>query len=203
MANETTNFDFLNDALKKIINDERLSALIEELQAAIDSFKEDEKNTALRENLIFKQFADKLLTDSERAAFYNLPETCRMRENAKLISPQNLTIGEHVWIGEGAVLDASGGLEIGSHTSIGLGVFVWSHSSHLANIEMANYPSSPLITRTPTKIGSGVFIGGPSVINPGVTVGDRTIILPMSCVTKSFEGNCILGGSPAKIIKML
>lgn len=192
--------DAIYNAMKA---DGRLAKLIDELRNALECYQDDEKNVAIRENVIFKQFADKILTDQERAAYYHLPEGCRMRENAKIISPENLKCGRHVWIGEGAVLDASGGLEIGDHTTIGVGVYVWTHSSHMANLSMANYPGNDLIIRKPTKIGSGVFLVGPSVVYAGVTIGDRTVVLPMSSVTKSFEGNCMIGGSPAKVIKDL
>jgi acetyltransferase-like isoleucine patch superfamily enzyme len=191
------------DFFDSINSERKLESLVLELEDAVKCFKDDKKNNQLRENVIFKQFADKLLTDAERASYYGLPEGCRMRENAKIISPEKLRCGKYVWIGEGAVLDASGGLEIGSHTSIGLSVFVWTHSSYKTNITMSNYPESSLIERLPTKIGNGVFIGGPSVIYHGITIGDRTVVMPLSCVTKSFDGNCIIGGSPAKIVKML
>lgn len=163
----------------------------------------DEKNEFLRENVIFRQFTDKLLTDSERAAYYGLPEGCRMRENAKIICPEKLKCGKYVYIGENVILDASGGLEVGTHTTFAAGVFIWTHTSHKANIAMANYPSSGMIMRKPTKIGSGVFIGGPSVVVSGASIGDRTVVLPMSCVTGDIAGNCMIGGSPAKIIKSL
>jgi acetyltransferase-like isoleucine patch superfamily enzyme len=126
-----------------------------------------------------------------------------MRENAKIISPENFVCGEYVWIGEGAVLDASGGLEIGSHTSIGLNVMVWSHTSFLSNITLNNIPGNPLIARSKTIIGRGCFIAGPSVIYHGTTMGDKTIILPMSVVNKSLPGHCIAGGSPARIIRTI
>jgi acetyltransferase-like isoleucine patch superfamily enzyme len=124
-----------------------------------------------------------------------------MREKAKIISPENLKCGENVWIGEGAVLDASGGLKIGEHTSIGLNVLVWTHTSYLTNIAMDNIINSPLIERKPTSIGKGCFIGGPSVIYPGVTIGDRVVILPMTVVTKDIPSNCIVSGAPAVIQK--
>ena len=184
-------------------NDDRFVSLAEELKQALACLADDEQNVNIRRKIIFKQLAEKILTDRERAAYYNLPEGCRMRENSKIISPENFRCGKHVWIGEGAILDASGGLEVGEHTSIGLSVFVWTHTSHKTNLNMANYPGSDLIERKPTKIGSGVFIAGPSVILAGTTLGDRTVVLPLSCVTKSFEGNCIIGGSPAKLIKEL
>jgi acetyltransferase-like isoleucine patch superfamily enzyme len=163
-------------------------------------FKDDERHRVLRP-YVLKQFIGQVMTDDERAELWGLPKGCRMRENAKIISPENLVCGEYVWIGEGAVLDASGGLEIGSHTSIGLSVMIWSHTSYLANVTMDNRVGSPLIYRKKTTIGSGCFIAGPSVIYHGVTVKDRTVILPMTVVTKDTPGNCIMSGSPAKVMR--
>ena len=41
-----------------------------------------------------------------------------------------------------------------------------------------------------------------SVILPGVELGNRTIVAAGTVVTKSFkQGNIVLGGVPAKIIK--
>ena len=152
---------------------------------------------------IFTYVSSFVLTDDERARRMGLPEGCRIREAAKIISPDQLRCGMHVWIGEGAVLDASGGLEIGDHTSIGLYVLIWSHSSYLTNTKMANYSGSDLITRTQTRIGSGCFLAGHSVVYPGVYVRDRTVLLPMSVVAADTPGNCIMGGSPARVIREL
>ncbi len=132
------------------------------------------------------------MSDVERAAFLGLPKGCRIRENAKIISPQNLTIGESCWIGEGAVLDASGGLTIGSHTSIGLSVFVWTHDSHQLNIRGNNSRGQQQrIRRKPTSIGSNCFIAGPAVIMPGVKIGDKCLISPMSVVTEDLPDRTI------------
>ena len=97
-------------------------------------FKYFDRNKLLRHR-IFKTLLSSFLTDDERAEYLGLPEGCRVREGAKFFSQENLKIGPYCWIGENAILDASGGLEIGCHTSIGLSVFIWSHSSHLANLE--------------------------------------------------------------------
>lgn len=167
-----------------------------------DLFKNLDRNNNLREQVL-KAFISGVMTDDERAELYGLPEGCRMRENAKIISQKNFKCGKYVWIGEGAILDASGGLEIGDHTSIGLNVMIWSHTSFLANITMDNKIGNPLIARSKTTIGSGCFIAGPSVIYHGVTIGDRTIVMPMSVVTKDIPGNCIVGGSPAKVIRTI
>lgn len=165
-----------------------------------DVLSESERNKNLR-NYVLKQHISSVMTDEERANLWDLPKGCRMRENAKIIQPEKLECGESVWIGEGAVLDASGGLEIGSHTSIGLNTMIWSHTSFLSNLTLDNGQNNPLIARAKTTIGKGCFIAGPSVIYHGVELGDFTIVMPMSVVTKSFKGNCILGGSPARVIK--
>jgi acetyltransferase-like isoleucine patch superfamily enzyme len=158
-------------------------------------FRKNERSNNLR-NDILKRFIGLLMTDDEKAEMYNLPEGCRIREGAKILSPENFKCGKYVWIGENAILDASGGLEIGDHTSIGLGVFIWSHTSHLTNLSMNNEINSPLIIRKPVKIGSGCFIAGPSVINSGVTIGDKVIVLPMSVVTKDVPSYTIVAGAP-------
>lgn len=132
---------------------------------------------------ILDYHATACMTDVERALYFGLPKGCRIREGAKIICPENLEIGEDCWIGEGAILDASGGLCIGNNTSIGLGVYIWTHDSHKLNIRAQNTREhSHRIKRNPTKIGSQCFISGPSVIMPGAEVGDKCIIRPMSVV---------------------
>ncbi len=142
----------------------------------------DETPWELRKQILDYKATD-CMTDVERASYFGLPEGCRMRERAKIISPEKLKIGKNCWIGEGAILDASGDLEIGDNTSIGLGVYVWTHDSHKLNLRGENTGnSSHKIKRSPTKIGSNCFIAGPSVIMPGVTIQDKCIISPMSVV---------------------
>ncbi len=161
----------------------------------------DKETSGLRSQILSYAMSS-VLTDSERAKFLGLPASCRIREGAKIISKENLECGEHIWIGEGAVLDASGGLSIGDHTSIGLGVYIWSHTSFLNNLTFNNgVRNSKLLIRKKTTIGKGCFIGGPSVIYHGVTIGDRVVVLPMSVVTKDIPSNCIVAGSPAKVIR--
>ena len=163
----------------------------------------DEKTDPKLRQQILTYHISGLLTDRERAKLLGLPEECRIRENAKIISQENLKCGNNVWIGEGAVLDASGGLEIGNYTQIGLYVLIWTHTSVKQVLRSETGIHSKSIERKPTKIGSNCFIGGPSVIYPGVTIGDRVIVLPMSVVDKDVPDDTIVGGNPIGKLKNL
>lgn len=50
------------------------------------------------------------------------------------------------------------------------------------------------------NIGDNCFIGANSIILPGVTLMPNTIVAAGSVVTKSFKGNVVVGGNPAKVI---
>lgn len=53
-------------------------------------------------------------------------------------------------------------------------------------------------------IGNKCWIGMNSIILPGVTLGEHTIVGAGSVVTKSFpNGNCVIAGNPAKIVKLV
>ncbi|MDP9739960.1 UNVERIFIED_ORG: acetyltransferase-like isoleucine patch superfamily enzyme [Bacillus sp. B2I3] len=71
----------------------------------------------------------------------------------------------------------------------------------------ANHDISNLESHTKGKdivLGKKNWIGMNSTILPGVILGDNTIVGAGSVVTKSFpEGNCVIAGNPAKIIKYI
>lgn len=50
------------------------------------------------------------------------------------------------------------------------------------------------------KIEDWVYIGSNSIILPGVTVGEGTLVGAGSVVTKSTPPHCVVGGNPARVI---
>lgn len=77
------------------------------------------------------------------------------------------------------------------------------------HIYTATHPLDPVDRNSgqeygkPVTIGHNVWIGGRAVINPGVTIGDNAVVASGSVVVKNVPANAVVGGNPARIIKML
>jgi acetyltransferase-like isoleucine patch superfamily enzyme len=52
-----------------------------------------------------------------------------------------------------------------------------------------------------THIGENCFIGGSSLILPGVKIGDNCVIGAGSVVTKSVASGSVVAGNPAKVLR--
>lgn len=53
----------------------------------------------------------------------------------------------------------------------------------------------------PIRIGERCFIGGGSVVMPGVTIGDGVIVAAGAVVMEDVPGDCIVAGIPARVIR--
>lgn len=63
--------------------------------------------------------------------------------------------------------------------------------------------SSGLEFAKPITIGSDVWIGGGTIICPGVTIGDRCVIGAGSVVTRDVAADTFAAGNPCRPIKPL
>ena len=77
------------------------------------------------------------------------------------------------------------------------------------HIYTATHPLDPVDRNSgqeygkPVTIGHNVWLGGRAVINPGVTIGDNAVVASGAVVVKNVPANAVVGGNPARIIKML
>lgn len=55
----------------------------------------------------------------------------------------------------------------------------------------------------PVIIGENVWIGANVTVVPGVTIGNNAIIAAGAVVTKDIDSNAVVGGVPAKLIKII
>lgn len=90
-------------------------------------------------------------------------------------------------------------IRIGDNCMIGPGVHIYT-ATHPLNASQRNAGRE---SGKPVIIGDNVWIGGNSVINPGVVLGNQVVVASGSVVTKSFPDNVLIGGNPAKIIKYI
>lgn len=52
-----------------------------------------------------------------------------------------------------------------------------------------------------TRVGANCFIGGRSLILPGVEIGDGCVIGAGSVVTRSIPPGCVAAGNPARVLR--
>jgi maltose O-acetyltransferase len=111
----------------------------------------------------------------------------------------NIRIGDNVFFNFNCVILDVMDVTIGSRTLVGPNVQIYtathptSHKDRASGVEYAK----------PIAIGEDVWLGGSSVICPGVTIGDRSIIGAGSVVTKDIPADVIAAGNPCRIIRHL
>lgn len=119
-------------------------------------------------------------------------------------SPQ-IIIGNNAAIGDNSHITAINSIIIGENVLTGKRVLITDNahgSSDPALLDIA--PNKrPLYSKGPVVIEDNVWIGEKASILPGVTIGRGSIIGANSVVTKNIPPYALVGGNPAKIIKLL
>ena len=110
---------------------------------------------------------------------------------------QNIKVGKNVFINSGCCFQDQGGIEIGDDVLIGQQVVLATLNHDLQPDDRAN------MTPAPIKICDKVWIGAHATILAGVTVGKGSVVAAGAVVTKDVPENAVVGGVPAKIIKII
>ena len=112
-------------------------------------------------------------------------------------SPQNIQRGNRCpGLSPFCYIDGRNGIIIGNNTWIGPRVSMISKNHDVYNF-------TKYVQKGPIRIGQNCWIGTGAIITAGVELGDHTIVAAGAVVTKSFSGNVLIGGVPAKIIHSL
>ena len=116
---------------------------------------------------------------------------------------EQIKIGKNTYIGIYAVLDRSGGINIGNNVMIaGPSVGIWTHSSvQMCMLGYDNLQDNEKKTLGEVTIENNVYVGGNSTIYPGVTIGHHSVILPNSAVNTDIPSFTMAGGCPVKMLK--
>lgn len=119
-------------------------------------------------------------------------------EHGAKINPQ-LSIGDNSGVGVNCEL--SGRIVIGNDVMMGPNCIMrtYSHAHDLLDIPMNQQGFEP---EQVMHIGDDVWIGTNVIILPGANIGSHCIIGAGAVVTKDVPDYAIVGGVPAKIIRM-
>ncbi len=109
----------------------------------------------------------------------------------------NIKIGDRVFMNFNCVVLDITPVTIGSRTLIGPNVQIYAATHPTDHTERAN----GLEYGKPVTIGEDVWIGGGSIICPGVTIGDRSVIGAGSVVTRDIPADVVAAGNPCRIIR--
>lgn len=117
----------------------------------------------------------------------------------KILSPNNVSIGNNVFIHSNCTLDGHGGLEIGNFAIMAenVKIMTFNHSYDDYRIPIRRQP----FALAKVVIEEDVWIGSNAVILPNVTVGKGAIVGAGAVVAKNVAPFSIVGGVPAELIK--
>ncbi|WP_138501112.1 acyltransferase [Nostoc sp. PA-18-2419] len=123
----------------------------------------------------------------------------RFKRDLRIQHPQNVSLGNKVYIGQDVILDGRGGITIGDNTTLGFNVVILSANHDYQSNDLP-YEHNVYIHK-PVVIGRNVWIGGNVLIIPGVSIGDGAIVAAGTVVTANVEPLAIVGNQPMRIIK--
>jgi len=142
-----------------------------------------------------------------RFAESHTPEFARRGENVFIGSglevnrPDRVYLGGNIYIGPHATFNSLGSLRIQSGTVIGPYCHIYT-ANHYAKYDAEALPFDQRNELRPVDIGRNVWIGGDVVIAPGVTIGEGAIIGCGSVVVEDVKPLAMVGGLPAKVIRL-
>ncbi len=111
----------------------------------------------------------------------------------------NITLGRKVFFNFNCVVLDPAPVTIGSNVLFGPAVQIYTATHPIDADERRTWREFA----RPVKIGSDVWVGGGAIINPGISIGSRTVIGAGSVVTRNLPADVFAAGNPCRIIRRL
>ena len=125
----------------------------------------------------------------------------RKLDGVRILTPficdfgNRIKFGKGVFINHSAILSASGGIEFEDGVMLAPGVRI-ATINHDMNERHTKYTYGKVLIKKNAWIGMG------ATICPGVTVGEYAVVAAGAVVTKDVPDYAVVGGVPAKVIRM-
>lgn len=125
--------------------------------------------------------------------FLTVGEYTKIHNHALINGKTGVQIGHNCWIGQNCVLNGEALLTIGNNVGIGTYSSIWTHGYFGQLIDGCNYFSIK-----PTTIANDAWlVGSYNTVFPGVTIGEKAVVMGTSVVTKDIPALHTFGGNPA------
>ena len=161
--------------------------------------------------------------------FIKIGDKTKIHDDVKIdaMSTEGVHIGEQVVLGRRTIIECTGGLQnvgkgvrIGRQTTFGndcffgaaggidigeavvVGQYVRFHSENHNFNDLHTLIKDQGVTHKGIKIGNNCWIGSGVVFLDGAELGDGCVVAANAVVSKKFLANTVVGGVPAKVIKL-
>lgn len=111
----------------------------------------------------------------------------------------NIFVGMHFFANIGCTVLDVAPVHIGDNVMLGPGVIITT----------ASHPIDPTLRASgyglgmPIFIGDNVWIGAGAILNPGITIGNNSVIGSGSVVTHDIPDNVVAAGNPCQVLHLI
>ena len=139
-------------------------------------------------------FGDYIVDRWETAREHGFGEGISIYDSGLLLGA--VAVGGNTWFVPPTVLDGSGGLVVGDHSSISAGVQIYTHDTVKRAVNDGVYP----LEHAPLRISNPCYICPNVIIGKGVTIGGCCVIGANSLVNSDLPVETKAWGAPASVI---
>ena len=167
-----------------------------------EPFVRDIEAEMVRSHALCLQISAKKPTDPDYKSLLEELFQHEIDDSVAIVSPFycdcgcRVTIGKNVTINKGATFISPGRIEIEDDVLIAPEV-------KIATVNHDLHDRHNLLHFAKVTIKEKAWIGIGAIILPGVTIGRNAVVAAGAVVTKDVPDNTVVGGNPAKVIKMI